>query len=295
MAQVFDNSYSWPGARAMRDAGAEGCIRYLSWQPVKNMQPGQLADLHAHGMQAGVVWETTADRARQGFEAGRADAQEANRQASVLGWPGDRPLYYAVDFDAVTPMVQPYFDGVKAAGGRPWGVYGCYSVAEGIGSQTPFVWQCAAWSGNGSGSGGSRQGRRLSRNTKLYQLVGYVLGNSCDANDVLGDWGGWHPDQTYAPTTSGDEFDMATVAEVVDPICATVVGAQNGLGEHITNVKNDILTALTNVQGSLGAHITNASHDVIVAALQSAPSLPAGVDVQALAAEVAQHLTVQAS
>lgn len=212
MSQVVDYSWGRVGgsnathAAAVAAAGYVGAMRYLCYpDPGKQLTKPELDALHAAGIAVGVVWETTANRSGQGRAAGQADAVEANRQADALGFPADRPIFYAVDFDTSADVVRPYFAGAADVAGRPVGVYGSYRVVEGLGLD--WSWQCAAWSGNGEGSGGSIQGRRLSRRARLFQRVGYVLGDTCDVNDVLApDWGGWHPDQ---PTT-GDWFDMAT-------------------------------------------------------------------------------------
>lgn len=208
MSQVVDYSWGRVGgsdashAAAVAAAGYVGAMRYLCHPAdgIKRLTKGELDVLHAAGLAVGVVWETTADRAGRGRDAGRADAVEANRQMDALGFPVDRPCYYAVDFDASPAQVAPYFDGVAAVGGRDWGVYGSYRIVEGLAARTDWLWQCAAWSGNGAGSGGSIQGRRLSRRARLFQRVGYVLNDTCDVNDVLSDdWGGWHPDHPTTP------------------------------------------------------------------------------------------------
>lgn len=215
MPQVVDYSWGRVGgtdtnhAAAVKAAGYIGAVRYLCYpgDGIKQLRAGELAALHAQGLAVGVVWETTADRAGQGYNAGQSDAAEANRQADALGFPADRPIYYAVDFDGRWENVKPYFDGARANGGRPVGIYASYGVVEAC--DVGWVWQCAAWSGNGNGTAGNIDGRRLSAKARLFQRVGYVLGQTCDVNDVLADdWGGWHPD--HPTPDSGDWFDMAT-------------------------------------------------------------------------------------
>jgi hypothetical protein len=199
-------------------------VRYLSHKPAKNLSPGERDALHAAGLAVGLVWETTASRTLGGYAAGRADGFEANRQADALGYPKDRAVFYAVDFDAtvdqVAGSIADYFRGVTDLGGRPAGVYGSYRVIEGIvgGGRARWGWQCAAWSGPGTGSGGSirsgyAQPVRLSRHTCLFQHYGLtriVPPGATDHNTVLMDptpWS-WHPDQTATPDEEDD--DMAT-------------------------------------------------------------------------------------
>lgn len=221
--QVVDYSWGRVGggdlshAQAVASSGFVGAMRYLCYPQdgIKRLSPFEVAALHTNGLAIGLVWETTADRAGAGTAAGQQDATEANRQADQLGWPADRPIYYAVDFQASAGAVRPYFAGAQSVGGRPVGIYGHYDLIETF-SYLPFRWQCAAWSGNGSGSGGSIQGRRVSQYAQLYQRLGYVLGDTCDANDVLApDWGGWHPDHPQQEEEVISEEDKEDIANRV--------------------------------------------------------------------------------
>lgn len=215
MAKVADSSYAQVSATELAQQGYTGHIRYLSHEPAKNMSPAQIQDLHSLDLGAGLVWETTAARARAGYQAGADDAVEANRQADRLTWPVDRPIFYAVDVDLPPQPLQyvaDYFAGVRDHSARPWGIYGEYDLIEAAAwaGETPWLWQCAAWSGLGSGSGGSIDGRRLSQHAKLFQTVGAELGGRIDRNVVLADdWGGWYPNWT-----GRDELEMASLDEV---------------------------------------------------------------------------------
>jgi len=207
--QAVYYSWAWPGGRTIADAGYVGALRYLG-DTSRDLSAAELAELHAAGLAVAIIWETVADRAGHGYAAGAADAGRANWYADRLGWPAGRPIFYAVDFDGTPEQVAPYFDGVRSVPGRPVGIYGSYRIIEAF-AGLPFRWQCAAWSGNGQGTGGSIGGRRLSAHAHLFQRVGYVLNDTCDANDLLAaDWGGWHPDNP----TEGDD-DMATLARAI--------------------------------------------------------------------------------
>lgn len=205
MPQVVDYSWARPTPQLIRDSGYVGAVRYLSYDPSKNLSPIERDALFTAGLAVGLVWETTASRALGGGPAGAEDAAEAERQADALGWPGDRPLYYAVDFDAVAGgPVTDYFHGATGAARRPVGIYGSYGIVEGIvgSGLVAWGWQAAAWSGGGQGTGGSIEGRRVSAHARLFQRATPVLGGLCDANDVLRpDWGGW------IPATSPAELD----------------------------------------------------------------------------------------
>jgi hypothetical protein len=197
MLQVVDYSWARPTPQSIHDAGYFGAIRYLSPDPSKNLSPAERDALWAAGLAVGLVWESTAARPAGGWGAGVEDAQRANDQADWLAWPGDRPLYYAVDYDTGPEgAVTDYFNGANSVGRRPVGAYGSYRVIEGLvgGGTLGWGWQCAAWSGDGWGTGGSIEGRRVSIHARIYQRATPVMGGQCDANDVLQpDWGGWAP------------------------------------------------------------------------------------------------------
>lgn len=129
--------------------GASFVARYLSHTPAKNLSKGEAQGLHAAGIDIMVIWETSASRALDGHGAGVSDAQEAQSQANACGMPGNRPIYFAVDFDASGPDVEAYFDGVKSVlGVNRTGAYGGIKVmAHLFGTQRiAFGWQAFAWS-----------------------------------------------------------------------------------------------------------------------------------------------------
>jgi hypothetical protein len=212
MAKAADYSWARPAPEALTGAGFTAVLRYLSHEPAKNLSLGERDALHGAGLAVGLVWESTANRALAGYAAGRADAHIANAQADALGFPPGKVLFYAVDISTGPGPVTDYFRGVEDADGRPVGVYGTYDVIEGLVGDG-FVacgWQCAAWSGNGAGSGGSYDGRRLSRHACMFQRVAAVLGGSVDENVVLMDpspWA-WHPDQ---PAPEEDEMPLPEI------------------------------------------------------------------------------------
>lgn len=146
--------YAWgrPGGAALAAAGYDFAMRYLSRDRSKNLDPAELADLRAHGLRVGLVWETTANRAASGYAAGADDARTALAQADALGLTGHL-IYAAVDYDvqeAGLPAVRDYFRGWNTV--LPaWrtGVYGGIRVVYDIVGQGLAVhgWQTTAWSG----------------------------------------------------------------------------------------------------------------------------------------------------
>jgi hypothetical protein len=152
----FGIDYAWsrPTMVAMHNASVKFVCRYLSHDTTgKTLTRAEAETLTAGGLWLVVVWETTAARALAGTGAGQADAADALKQAQALGMPADRPIYFAVDFDAQPadqPKIDAYLSGASNVMGRDR--MGMYS---GVGPMTrcfdsgliTFGWQTYAWSG----------------------------------------------------------------------------------------------------------------------------------------------------
>jgi hypothetical protein len=189
---VVDYSWARPSPASIVNAGYGGVMRYLSYEPGKDISHSELADLHGAGLGVGLVWETTADRPLDGYNAGVDDARQANDRADALGWP-HIPIAYAIDFGTDGHDCIPYFQGAVSVGRRPVGMYGCYHAVETLATVAGVVsfWQCAAWSGSGTGSGGSiwvpeyNTNVPVSNRTSLFQFYGSVKIDGTDHNQGL--------------------------------------------------------------------------------------------------------------
>lgn len=222
---ILDYSWARPAPAAIKAAGYGGVIRYISYEPSKNLSRAERDALWAQGLSIGLVWETTAQAPLQGRAKGVEHAREANAQAQAHGWPSGKALIYAVDFDPTPsqyPAVADYFRGALSVGGRPVGVYGPDQVLDYLAEHVGLAcyWQCAAWSGWGTGSGGSifvpAYGRpvQLSRHACLFQFYGSERLPTTDHNESTPHAGGqlvdlmYHPDGHEPPTESPEEIDM---------------------------------------------------------------------------------------
>lgn len=153
---VFGVDYAWgrPGASALKRAGAKFACRYLSHDTTgKNLTRAEADELSEAGLWLVVVWETAANRALDGKAAGTADAQAAAGQAKACGMPDDRPIYFAVDWDASSSQqsaINAYLDGAASVLGRDrvglYAGYGPVNRAFDAGKIT-YGWQTYAWSG----------------------------------------------------------------------------------------------------------------------------------------------------
>ncbi|MFC0038236.1 DUF1906 domain-containing protein [Actinomadura rayongensis] len=153
---VFGVDYAWgrPGPAALKKAGVRFVCRYLSHDTSgKNLTRAEAEQLSDAGLWLVVVWESTASRALSGRSGGVADARDAARQAAACGMPGDRPIYFAVDFDASSGQqstINAYLDGAASVLGRDrvglYAGYGPMRRAFDAGKIT-YGWQTYAWSG----------------------------------------------------------------------------------------------------------------------------------------------------
>ena len=186
----FGVDWAWGTIRpsALRQAGASFACRYLSLDPSKNLTPSESAWLRRAGVDRVVVWETTAARALGGPAAGRIDASNAFEQARRCGLPkgGSWAIYFAIDFDATGPDVEPYFRGVVSVlRAEHTGAYGGLKPLRHLFSLQliRYGWQSYAWSG---GAWDFRaQLRQISNGHR-------IAGVDCDFNRaVQPDFGQW--------------------------------------------------------------------------------------------------------
>jgi hypothetical protein len=210
-----DYSQHTANAHALRAAGMTFAMRYLSHDDGKNLHQDEARLLSGAGIDVGVVWETTANRALSGRAGGAQDARDAAAQARACGMPAGRPIYFAVDFDAndqQKPAIADYLRGAASVlgGVDRVGVYGGYWVVKycfehGV---ARYAWQTFAW------SGGHRHPQ-----AQLYQHRNgvHVAGMEVDLDTAFADdFGQWrtngqgsapafpYPASDYLATQRGD-------------------------------------------------------------------------------------------
>ncbi|GAA3216109.1 hypothetical protein GCM10010468_37960 [Actinocorallia longicatena] len=148
-----DYAFSRPSVAALKRAGAKFACRYLSHSASKNLSRAEAVSLTAAGIWIVVVWETTAARALAGRAAGAQDARDAAAQAKSFGMPADRPIFFAVDFDATASQqdeIHAYLDGAAGVIGRDRiGLYAGYGPMKRAfdARKITYGWQTYAWSG----------------------------------------------------------------------------------------------------------------------------------------------------
>ncbi len=161
--------------------------RYLSHDDGKNLHRDEASAWLAQGIDIVLVWETTANRAEDGFATGQQDANDAVAQAAGCGAPANVPIFFAVDEDTtVGPHITAYAQGfVSVIGVARTGVYGSFDVVRGCfdAGLVAYGWQTYAWS-NG----------QWDPRAHLRQVQNGVnaLGTSSDLDQTTGpDYGQW--------------------------------------------------------------------------------------------------------
>jgi len=206
MPEGIDYAFGRPSMAALKAAGIKFVCRYLSHSPSKNLTPAEARKLTDAGIWIVVVWETTAKRALAGHAGGAADARDARSQARNCGMPDDRPVYFAVDWDASSGQqsaINSYLDGAASVLGRDQvGIYGGYGPVKRAldGGHAKWGWQTYAWSG----------GRWVSRAQLQQYSNGHTIGGvDCDYDRSKAvDYGQWR-----VGVTPGED-DMALVSSV---------------------------------------------------------------------------------
>lgn len=155
----------------------------------KEISAPEAAQIRSHGLGLVLVYEQYAGRPREGRNAGIADAKTALAQAKSVGFPDDRPIYFAVDYDT-TPgdqtAIDEYLRGVASViGDSRVGVYGSFYVVERCAKNNTakWFWQTYAWSGG-----------QISSHAHFRQyLNGQVVGGAAvDLNESYkSDFGAW--------------------------------------------------------------------------------------------------------
>lgn len=176
-------------AQKIKASGYTFACRYLvpedGW---KALTRGEAEVISTAGLETVSVFETTANRALDGYAAGLEDGAIALQVAAAVGQPKGSCIYFAVDFEATKsqmPTVLEYIRGAReAVPGYFTGVYGSYAVilacnAAGVCDK---YWQTYAWS-----SGQKADFINIYQFRNGMPLHGIVV----DWNTAYGDEGGW--------------------------------------------------------------------------------------------------------
>lgn len=153
MTEGVDYSDGRPGGAALAAAGKAFAVRYIGHSnPAVNLTTAEIADLHAHNVAVAVVLERGQTRLLGGEPTGRVDGAFAKSELAALGIPADRPVYFAVDFNAGPAdqtAINAYLTGAATQLGiSRVGVYGSFDVVTRCNraNVADWYWQTIAWS-----------------------------------------------------------------------------------------------------------------------------------------------------
>lgn len=184
-----DYSFDRPSPSGLAAGGYTFASRYLSSATCKNLTAGEASTLGAAGIDIIVNWEFDAHDALNGTSEGADNATAAAQQAAAAGMPGDRPIYFSVDFPATgddLKTIEAYFDGVASViGAARVGAYGDYDVIKRLfdDHKIAWGWQTAAWS---NGMWDARAQLRQVQNDVT------IAGGACDIDQAwASDFGQW--------------------------------------------------------------------------------------------------------
>lgn len=229
----IDAAWGRPTPAQLAAAGKHFIIGYVSHDPAKNLSAAECTAYLDAGIAPGLVWETVADRALAGPDAGLVDGREARRQARALGFPDDRPIFTAVDFQAtgvqLAGPVRAYLSAFAfGVGGTALaGVYGglatvAYALDHGL---VAWGWQTYAWSG---GVWDPRAQVRQYRNGVR------IAGHDTDLDRAV----------DLSPFWTRENTDMAITDADAQKIASTLLGTKLGKGD--TTVGMALQTEIAN-------------------------------------------------
>jgi hypothetical protein len=226
-------------------------LRYVPYQGDggKGLTATEVADYHANGLPIAVVFESTQFRPMEGRSAGAADARTSLGAFRALGFPDDRPVYFAFDWDvqpADYAACDEYMRGAAdILGVECVGVYGhdhlCAHFQQ-AGLATWF-WQTLAWSGG-----------RVFAGRHLYQATNgqTIFGSEVDFDDSYqDDFGQWPVEGELSQADKdniaklmkfacGDNTAAldAFIANVGDPASKGMIGAYESTNDELNNHEN---------------------------------------------------------
>ena len=225
-ACAVDYSWSRPTLDQLAWWGCRGVLRYVDiGNTGKEITRSELNLLRGSGYEVGFILERWADRAAEGYEAGREDAIRATTALDRLGLTDTTVVYWAVDWDASWLSVVGYAAGWASVRSRVHtGVYGSVRITAAARSWgIPYEWATAAW------RYGQTWGDAQIRQTQFLSNV--------DINDLIyGNWGqigttGTVPAETIAGNPTGLGIDGVTTYTVrPGDVLSGAPAAQCGIG-----------------------------------------------------------------
>lgn len=193
MTQGLDFSWGRPGGAAIKAAGFDFAIRYVPFpgDGGHGLTVAEVTDYHANKVAIAMVFETTEGRALEGYQAGRYDATVAKPAMQRLGFPDDRPCYFAVDVnvdESQWPLIDSYLGGCASV--MTLARVGVYGEADLI--DHCFAAGTAAWGWQAAATSWSNGRRSKNLHLRQYRNGQTLNGAAVDYNEAYTtDFGQW--------------------------------------------------------------------------------------------------------
>ena len=245
MAEGCDYSFDRPNISALWFAGKQFAGRYFGLgTDDKLAHVAEIAALQAMGLSVFNLAEQWGNSALQGYQLGAHHAAIVRDDMAAKGVPGDRPVYFAVDFDVQSyqwSAVADYFNGVNFF--LPLdrvGIYGGVHAMEWAARDGSARWffQTAAWSYG-----------RVFDGTHVYQYSnGHTIGGGdvdlCRSlRDDFGQWGGAlvpiaAPAPGAPPAVSGGSWDYVPDIDASAADLAALAGTVDNYARDLDGLRN---------------------------------------------------------
>lgn len=217
------DAFTLPPGHVIADGGYEFASCYLAnpdipAQVPKILTPVKRDDLAAAGLGLMLNWEGSAGDPLRGWALGQWHGAYAERLADQLEAPIDLHVVISCDVNISQSdwsACDAYWSGFASETRHPLGAYVESDYMEHLdaeGLASLFWWPAASsWSGG-----------RISPLAHVQQLVGYVLGNTCDANILRRETPFWFPNRSKAlepdviPVPPAVEADMPVLFQCSD-------------------------------------------------------------------------------
>lgn len=194
-ARGVDYSFSRPNLDCLRERDFRFVVRYLSASRTsrKNITRNEFEEIRFAGLALVLVYQDGTSDMLKGSAEGKRDAIRARAQALEIGFPPNRPIYFALDqdtsgFDADHwGACKNYLDAASyVLGVKQVGVYGSYAAIQTLCPDYAYWgWQTYAWS---RGKVSTRAHFRQIRNNVT------ICGGAVDLNEAYRRDFGQYPD-----------------------------------------------------------------------------------------------------
>lgn len=199
-----DYAFDKPTVQGLVDAGKKFACRYAGMGSAEKWLTKSEADsLAAAGIAIVAGVEGRSAGLLEGLPAGVLWASQAEKQYRAMGMPGDRPIYFAVDFDVTAEQWPDIADALRGAAGvigaARVGIYGgrkamLWARRDQVAA---WFWQTYAWS-----AGKWVPGNHLEQ----YKNGVTIGGGDCDLDRALvPDYGQWKPGGNVAEKPIGEQ------------------------------------------------------------------------------------------